>query len=527
MLSELRMRWNIASMRVIYKACLLIACLMSSTTFAQEVDSLRKGVVKLVSTSNEGAQRTGAGFIVRRDAQETYIVTALHVVEGDKSPKVAFHGQPHSWIDAEVLKNDLRTDISLLKIRDNTKVPLNAASLQFLADDDLKDGDELIVIGFSGSVDWARVTVQLASKEGLDLVIDRELHEGFSGGPLIKHNKEVIGLITRTDELGRAIPSDIVRKLIAGWGVGVSLQTTDGNKRSTTPISTKPATETRLPFEPEMVRIPSGKFRMGSPETEAGRNSHEGPQHEVTISKPFALSRHEITVGQFRQFVEDAGYRTTAEKSGKGCYARNADKKEADQLAERNWKNPGFKQSDDHPVVCVSRDDAQKYVTWLSRRTGAAYRLPTEAEWEYAARAGTTAARYYRYDQQCKYANGAGQETKSIAGSNWVLGDCADGYVYTAPVGSFGENHYGLFDMLGNVSEWTQDCWYDEYYDDFYNVPVDGSALLGKDGGNCNFRVVRGGSWGSGPRYLRSASRGTYDADEAVNYLGFRIARAF
>ncbi len=124
----------------------------------------------------------------------------------------------------------------------------------------------------------------------------------------------------------------------------------------TQPVTEQPNVST---IEPEMVRIPSGKFRMGSPETEEGRASDEGPQHEVAISRPFALSRHEITVGQFRQFVEDAGYRTTADKSGKGCYVWNADKKEAEQLPERNWNNPGFQQSDDHPVVCVSWDDAK------------------------------------------------------------------------------------------------------------------------------------------------------------------------
>lgn len=522
MLSELWMRWT-ASMRGVYKVCLLIACLMSSTAFAQEVDLLRNGVVKLVSTSAEGAHRTGAGFIVRRDAQETYIVTAWHVVEGDKFPKIAFHGQPHSWIDAEVLRNDSRTDISLLKVRDNTKVPLNAVSLQFLTDNDLKDGDELRIIGFSNSVDWALVTVALAGRDGLDLVIDRKLHEGFSGGPLIKDDKEVIGLITRTDDFGRAIPSDIVKKVIAGWGVTTSSRPSGSDGRSTTSTTAKPATETQLPFEPEMVRIPPGKFLMGSPETEAGRTSGEGPQHEVTISKPFALSRHEITVGQFRQFVEDAGYQTTAEKSGKGCYGWNANKKEIDQLAERNWKNPGFAQIDDHPVVCVSWDDVQVYVTWLSRRTGENYRLPTEAEWEYTARAGTTVARFYQGDQQCKYANGAGQEKKSIASPNLVLAECDDGYVYTAPVASFGENHYSLFDMLGNVWEWMQDCWHDNY--DY--APLDGSAWLKKGSGDCNRRVFRGGSWLNSPQSLRSADRSGFFTNATSNYLGFRIARDF
>ncbi len=281
--------------------------------------------------------------------------------------------------------------------------------------------------------------------------------------------------------------------------------------------------ETRLPFEPEMVRIPSGKFRMGSPETEEGRASDEGPQHEVAISRPFALSRHEITVGKFRQFVEDVGYRTTAEQSGKGCYVWNADKKEFEQLPERNWKNPGFKQNDSHPAVCVSWDDVQAYISWLSDRSGKRYRLPTEAEWEYAVRAGTTTARFFPHGQQCQYANGLGQEVKAIAGSHLVLAECTDDYVYTAPVGRFKSNQYGLSDMLGNVNEWTQDCGHDNYN----NAPGDGSVWLDKGGGDCSRRVVRGGSWFDVPQVLRSADRNR-DVTYSVNsLLGFRVARDF
>lgn len=270
---------------------------------------------------------------------------------------------------------------------------------------------------------------------------------------------------------------------------------------------------------PTMVVIKPGRFQMGSAEGDAD----EQPVHAVTIPQPFAISRCEITVGQFRQFVEDARYQTTAEKSGKGCYGWNADKKEVEQLPEHNWNNPGFEQTDDHPVVCVSWDDAQEYVRWLSRRTGANYRLPNEAEWEYAARGGTATARYYRDDQQCDYVNGAGQETKSIADSGWTLAECDDGHVYTAPVGSFGENHYGLFDTLGNVWEWTQDCWHKNYS----GAPADSSVWLDKDGGDCSRRVVRGGSWYYRPQDLRSALRDWNDTDEAGNDQGFRIARDF
>ena len=142
---------------------------------------------------------------------------------------------------------------------------------------------------------------------------------------------------------------------------------------------------------PAMVVIRSGRFSMGSEEGD----SDEKPPHLVTIPNPFAISRCEITVGQFKQFVQDAKYQTIAEKNGKGCFVWNVDQKTFEQQPERNWKNPGFAQTDAHPVVCISWDDAQAYVKWLSHRTGAVYRLPSEAEWEYVARAGTKTARFY------------------------------------------------------------------------------------------------------------------------------------
>ncbi|WP_366083857.1 formylglycine-generating enzyme family protein [Nitrosomonas sp.] len=274
-----------------------------------------------------------------------------------------------------------------------------------------------------------------------------------------------------------------------------------------------------------MVAIRPDQFLMGSSENEKDRQPNEGPQHWVTIPKPFAISRCEITVGQFKQFVQETNHRTTVEENRKGCYVWNAEKKQAEQLPDHNWKNPGFTQDDHHPVVCVSWDDAQAYVKWLSQRTGAQYRLPTEAEWEYVARAGTQTARFYQDDKQCDYANGLGQETKSIAGSDWVLADCSDSYVYTAPVASFAENHFGLFDLLGNAGEWTEDCWHDNYRPE--SKPNDGSAWGKADGGDCNSRVVRGGSWFGDPQGLRSALRFRIITDEAGVVLGFRIARAF
>ncbi len=274
---------------------------------------------------------------------------------------------------------------------------------------------------------------------------------------------------------------------------------------------------------PAMVVIRPGRFDMGSPETEAGRFSVEGPQHRVTMPRPFAISRCEITVGQFAQFIRETGYQTSAEAGGKGCYVWNPEKRAVQQQPGTHWHNPGFSQGDDHPVVCVSWVDARRYVDWLSQRTGALYRLPTEAEWEYAARADTDTARYYGDNSPCEYANGLGREAQNIAARDWAVAECTDAHVYTAPVGRFTPNLFGLYDMLGNAWEWTLDCWHPDYAE---KPPRDGSVWLAENGGACDRRVVRGGSWNNGPQVLRAADRLGSSTGAADGLLGFRVARA-
>ena len=280
---------------------------------------------------------------------------------------------------------------------------------------------------------------------------------------------------------------------------------------------------------PMMVKVPAGTFIMGSTAAETTREeinpkdaTDERPQHSVTITREFALGQFAVTRGEFAAFVRDSGYNPTI-----GCY--NFSTMTIGQFnidLKRNWQDPGFAQSDQHPVVCVSYDDAQRYVQWLSRKTGKSYRLPTEAEWEYAARAGTTTARFWGdgRDQACNFAN-----VDDLTGSESVNSgfQCRDGYVYTAPVGSFRPNGFGLYDMLGNVYQWTEDC----YQESYIGAPKDGSAVTS---GKCKDRVLRGGSWISFPWSIRSAYRKTGDVamadyDAAVDYrigdVGFRVAR--
>ena len=258
---------------------------------------------------------------------------------------------------------------------------------------------------------------------------------------------------------------------------------------------------------PEMVVLPAGEFTMGSPKEEKGRYDDEGPQRQVTIPGPFAVGKHEVTVGQYSEFVKETKYKT------ENCY----------YPGDQSWDNPGFGQTNSHPVVCVSWDDASTYTNWLSLKTGYQYRLLTEAEWEYAARAGTTTA--YHFGR--------------IIPSNVAQYD-SDG---TAEVGSYPANAFGLYDMHGNVWEWVEDCWHDNYID----APPSSSAWLngcrkgiesdceGYSGNPLRLckelvvgkelRVLRSGSWDYGAVNLRSAIRGRYSTTSRLYNYGFRVAR--
>ena len=244
---------------------------------------------------------------------------------------------------------------------------------------------------------------------------------------------------------------------------------------------------------PQMVVVPAGSFEMGSPSYEEGRASHEGPLRDVTIAVPFAMGVYEVTVGEFRRFVRATGHST-----GDSCWIQ---KKEGGWRKQSGlgWRDPGFRQDDSHPVVCVNWDDVQAYARWLSAKTGKRYRLPSESEWEYAARAGT----------RTPFSTG---ETISADQANY-RGD------QTVPVGTFGANPWGLHDVHGNVWEFTEDCSYGSYA----GAPTNGSAWKG---GDCSDHAIRGGAWNSsGPGALRSARRGSCSATRRDNDCGFRMAR--
>jgi formylglycine-generating enzyme required for sulfatase activity len=257
---------------------------------------------------------------------------------------------------------------------------------------------------------------------------------------------------------------------------------------------------------PEMVRIKGGSFRMG--DIQGSGDSDEKPVHSVSVA-PFAMGRYEVTVGEFRQFVNATGYKTDAEKQG-SCWAVGDNK-------GKNWRNLGFSQTDTHPVVCVSWNDATAYAKWLSQQTGHTYRLPTEAQWEYAARAGTTTSRYWGNDPNdaCRYANVADKTAKNKY-SDWTIHNCTDGYVHTAPVGRFKPNAFDLFDMLGNVWEWT--C---SEYENRYNGKE--SKCIRQNSGS--LRALRGGAWDDKPWSVRAAYRLRGSRDDRNDFVGLRLAR--
>jgi formylglycine-generating enzyme len=269
---------------------------------------------------------------------------------------------------------------------------------------------------------------------------------------------------------------------------------------------------------PEMVGIPAGRFVKGAaPGEEAREGLAEGfrhrsePQHAVEV-KRFATGKFEVTRGQYRAFAESTA------RGGGGCFVWTGAGFEQDPA--KDWRNPGYAQDDRHPAACVSWDDASAYAKWLSQRTGKHYRLLTEAEWEYAARAGTTTARFWGdAELSCDHANGADLTTAAQVPSagNWAVANCNDRHAYTAPAGSYRANAFGLYDMLGNVEEWTQDCWNPNYS----GAPTDGSAWAE---GDCSMRAVRGGSWDDSPVGLRAAYRVGSPTVVRVHRRGFRVA---
>jgi formylglycine-generating enzyme required for sulfatase activity len=273
---------------------------------------------------------------------------------------------------------------------------------------------------------------------------------------------------------------------------------------------------------PEMVVVPHGAFRMGAGADEEDASDSERPAHNVRFDRGFALSRTEITVGQFRRFVEATGHRSTASRRGFSL----AYEDRSGNLVRRSgvtWKSgyDGGRTPDDAPVLHVRARDADAYVKWLSETSGQRYRLPSESEFEYALRAGSR-GRYPWGDGAPPAGSGnfTGARDRSAGGRQWTnaFPGYGDGWWGPAPVARFAPNAFGLHDLDGNVSEWVADCWHYGYR----RAPVNGDAWVNP---GCRMRVVRGGAWASAPEQVRSAWRGPTGSETTNARIGFRVAR--
>ncbi|WP_020560150.1 formylglycine-generating enzyme family protein [Thiofilum flexile] len=332
-----------------------------------------------------------------------------------------------------------------------------------------------------------------------------------------------IGYYLVSPELGTLAPSttDKATSLPAGTTPAESTPApaiTHGTESTSTPAT--PTTTTSPPSSgssdkvgdpgdiPDMIQIPGGEYTMGCTpgwdDTLGGCRASEYPAHTVTLPT-FRLARHEVTVGQFKRFVADTGYQTIAEQNHQGCTIPNPANPGQWILSDQhNWRNPGFPQTNVHPVVCISWQDANHYLDWLNTKTSGSYRLPSEEEWEYAARSGRITAFYWGHQPDHHFANYAETSTPDI-------------WTHTAPVGQFTANPFGLHDMAGNVWEWTASCWRPDYQSQEPKQPCISSTNT--------LRVRRGGGWDTQAPSIRSAYRSFGSEVERSYVYGFRVAQ--
>jgi formylglycine-generating enzyme required for sulfatase activity len=284
---------------------------------------------------------------------------------------------------------------------------------------------------------------------------------------------------------------------------------------------TNPSANAR-PHGPQMIVVPIGQFVMGSPENQPGRKANEGPQRSLALSQGFAIARSEISVGEFANFIDSAGYVTEIEQFGGSAVQDQATPRLSNSRAAQ-WRldHQGAPAKARDPVIHISFADAQAYAAWLSSQTGKRYRLPTEAEFEYALRGKRQTPYWWGESTPSKVVEnlsgdgdrGANENRFELAFANY-----RDGFWGPAPIASFLPNAFGLYDLSGNVSEWVLDCWHESYQ----RAPEDFQAWVNP---GCAQRVIRGGSWGSGPAQARSAARRAMQANTGSPMVGFRVVR--
>ena len=490
--------------------CLLVHAaaalgLSASEVFRRAAPSV---VVVLAVDERDQTKGTGGGVVVAQDR----VITNCHVSD---AAAVVYVKRDGARVKARIIERAADKDLCLLQVSTG-----NAPVVRLRRGADVQIGELVYAIGNPQGLEQTLspgLISQLRQTEtGLLVQTTAPISPGSSGGGLFDEAGLLIGItvgqLKDAQNLNFAIPVDWIDDV---------LRKAPGQAEAL-PKQAKAIDPPRLPepgqsFQdcevcPEMVVVPAGGVMMGSPANEPGRNKDEGPRHLVTIANPFVVGKYEVTRTEFGRFARATG------RQMNGCF--NWDGKQLSLDIAGNWENPGFPQRANEPALCVSWEDAQAYVRWLSQQSGKTYRLLSEAQWEYAARAGSDEARFWGSgtDRACQFANVYDATGKAKHNFRYENFGCDDGYAVTAPAGSFKPNAFGLYDMLGNVSEWVEDCWNDSYA----STPADGRVWAT---GDCSRRVIRGGGWDYIPQFVRSADRNWYAPGFRDVNLGFRVAR--
>lgn len=303
--------------------------------------------------------------------------------------------------------------------------------------------------------------------------------------------------------------------------IALALALAGAAARAQTPAADGRAAFRDCPSCPQLVRIAPGEFRMGSTEREAAqagllaeRAATERPQHTVRIAYPFAIGRYEVTIAEYASYLRESGL-----AAPKGCFGLAGASWALDAAA--TFERPGFAATPQHPAVCLSPQDFDGYVAWLSRKTGQRYRFPSEAEWEYAARSGVREVKVFAAADPaaCRAVNAGDARFRGAHPVPWPSFACDDGYALTAPVGRFAPNLHGMYDTLGNTAEFVQDC----YYPSHDGAPADGRAR--RDATPCPVRLAKGGSFAGEPGFLRPAVRVVVTPEVRGTGFGLRVLR--
>lgn len=485
---------------VVIWALLLLVVAQAVPVDAKDIARLQAGVVK-ITAKTDGSPKVGTGFIVRIDKDTVYIITAAHVVAGDRQPQVEFFPKRNVSVPAEVLPGaeggDEVRGLAMLMVKGKDNIPSGIAALPLASNVRLSGGEDLILIGFPrGGGPWAIIKGNVSSRQGRDIYFSPTVGEGNSGGPIIQNGK-VVGLVgAGSQSIGQGVTVRSIEDYIEGFGVTAQESAPSGIAEERTqppsvaksfPTPTFPTQPSRAETTPDheitgkdgapMVLIPAGEFMMGSQDNEGEKD--ERPRHRVYLDA-FYMDKFEVTVSLYGAFMRSTG-----------------------QPTPENWNLVKTSKHNDLPVVGVDWSGADAYCHWAGKR------LPTEAEWEKAAR-GTDGRTYPWGDE-------SPTTRLAIYGKPFSMNAYEE---KLARVDSYeaGKSPYGLYHMAGNVWEWVGD-WYDQNY---YGKSPERNPKGPSSG---EYRVLRGGSWFVEPVFVRSATRYWTTPTTRRVYFGFRCAR--